>query len=311
MMPAVWSRYLTTALSLGAATMNIELTAGLIEPAAWAAQILQGTHQGAATTFAHPRGWFTFEMPEGWSVARQTDEGLLVNPGLKETDTLDALVSVVYGPLDATTAGADLPALFENVRPSILEDLAAQGIQVVAAGSAPRVVMLAHGSGLVQEWKATAGGRGATVWLGGLVKNGYYLAVSCIVASGKEERFLPGAKRILHSVRPRPPERDRSAEQALVGVRFAATDTRPGGASGSFNTILEFTAGNRVKKTMIVSGRVGLSGIGGESVEWGTFEVVGDDVRLVFPDGEDTLRLSIEEGQVVALQRDGRVYRRR
>jgi hypothetical protein len=274
-------------------------------------QAVDGIHRGAATTFTHPRGWFSFEMPEGWSVTRQTDDSLLINPGLKGSDTLDAIVAVLYGEIDSPGATSDLAGLFEAVRPSVLQDLASQGIVVSQAPAAPRLVTLSQAKGLVQEWKATAGGRDVLVWLGGLASHGYYLAVSCVVISGREERVLPGVKRMLHSMQPRPPQRDHAAEEALVGTRFGSIDTRPGGASGSFSSILEFAAGNRVKKTLIVSGKAALYGIGGESEEWGTYAVVGDDLRLSFRDGEDVLRLSVERGQVVALQREGRIYRRR
>ena len=138
-----------------------------------------------------------------------------------------------------------------------------------------------------------------------------YLTVTAVVVVGKEGRFLPGVKRIFHSVNPRPPQRDRAAEQALAGAQFSAIETRPGGSSGSFSTIFEFASGNRVKRTMIVSGIVGLSDVGGGSEEWGTYEVIGDEVHLSFDSGSDALVLTTEQGHFVALRRDGRVYRRR
>jgi hypothetical protein len=274
--------------------------------------VLDGVDQGPATTFAHPRGWFRFELPQGWSVTRQADDSLTINPGLTPSDTLDALVVVSYGQLEADQAGRDLAALFAAAKATILEELASQAIVAGDAVEVPRRVVLAHAPGIVQELKGKAGERDVSVWLGGLVEDGYYLTVTAVVLAGKEVRFLPGARRILHSVQPRPPERNRPAEQALVGARFGAIETRPGGSRGSFSTIFEFGENQRVKKTMIVSGIVGLSAdVGGESEEWGTYEAVGDEVHLSFPSGRDALELVIENGEIAALRRGDRVYRRR
>jgi hypothetical protein len=273
---------------------------------------LEGQHGGPVTTFSHPRGWFTFEMPAGWTVPNAGDGHLAINPGLASTDTLDALVIASFGELDAASAQLDASAVFARARAAIVQDLAAQSIQVVETAAGPRAVRLAHGTGITQEWPGKAAGRDVRVWFGGLVRDGHYFTVTAVVVSGQESRFLPGVKRLLHTVHPRPPQRNTAAEQALVGARFGAIDTRPGGSRGSFSSTLEFSAGNRVRKTMMISGLAGLStDVGGASEEWGTYEVTGDEVMLSFRDGADSLRLTIEQGQVVALVRGDRVYRRR
>lgn len=273
---------------------------------------LDGQYSGPVSTISHPRGWFSFEVPQGWAVAQQNDEAMIVNPGLSATDTLDALVVVSFGELEPDQAGKDAAALFPEVRAAIVQDLAAQSIVVNDTGASPRRVRLAHASGVVQEWPGKAGDRTVRVFFGALVKDAAYLAVTAVVMEGKEERFLPGVKRLLHSIVPKPPARNTAAEQALAGAEFSAIDTRPGGSRGSFSSILEFSAGNRVKKTMIISGMVGLStDIGGNSEEWGTYEVMGDQVTLTFGADTDTLRLVVEQGRVAALARDGRTYRRR
>jgi hypothetical protein len=277
-----------------------------------AEQPLDGLHGGPVTTVNHPRGWFSFEIPQGWSIGRQNDEGMLVNPGLAGSDTLDALVLVTWGELEADRARMDVASLFPTVKAAIIQDLAAQSIQVNDSGAGPRVVPLAHTSGLVQEWPGKAGGRDVIVWFGGLVQDAHYFAVTAVVLAGKEERFLPGVRRLLYSVNARPPQRNAAAEQALAGAGYSAIETRPGGSRGSFSTIFEFSANNRVKKTMMMSGLVGLSAdVGGSSEEWGTYEVVGDELTVSFRDGTDTLRLVVEGSQIVALARGERTYRRR
>jgi hypothetical protein len=272
---------------------------------------LDGLHTGPVTTVKHPRGWFTFEMPQGWSVGRQADDSMLINPGLAASDTLDALVLVTYGELDEAQARLDVSALFPQVKEAIIQDLAAQSIRVTDSSASPRLVRLAHATGLVQEWPGKAGDRDVRVWFGGLTQEGHYFAVTAVVLAGREERFLPGVRRLLHSVHARPPQRNTAAEQALACAQFSAIST-PGGSRGSFSTIFEFGANNRVKKTMMMSGLVGLStDVGGSSEEWGSYEVTGDEVTLSFKDGQDTLGLVIDGGRIVALTRGDRTYRRR
>lgn len=273
---------------------------------------LDGQYRGPVSTIRHPRGWFSFEVPQGWAVAQQHDEAMIINPALSATDTLEALVVVSFGELEPHQKGKDAAALFPEVRAAIVQDLAAQSIVVTDTAASPRRVRLKHASGVVQEWPGKAGERAVRVFFGALVKDAAYLAVTAVVMAGKEERVLPGVKRLLHSVVPKPPARNTAVEQALAGAEFSAIDTRPGGSHGSFSSILEFSAGNRVKKIMIISGMAGLSThIGGNSEEWGTYKVIGDEVTLTFRDGADTLRLVVEQGRIAALVRDGRTYRRR
>jgi hypothetical protein len=247
-----------------------------------------------------------------WSVTRQDESSLVINPGFTAADTLDALIVVSYGELDVGQAGSDIADLFESVRPSILQDLASQGIEVHEGDRRPRRVALANATGLVEQWRGRAGGRDVVVWFGGLSSSGCYLTVTAVMLATRLRRFLPGTKRILYSTQPRPPQRDFATERALEAAEFSALETRPGGSRGSFSTSLEFGTGNSLKKTIILSGTLGLTmDVGGSSEEWGTYQVIGDEVRLSFSGEQDVLTLVIEQGHVVALERDGRMYRRR
>jgi hypothetical protein len=264
-------------------------------------------HHGAVMTFVHPRGWFSIDLPAGWTVASQSEDGLAINPGLTQADTLDALVAVFFGELDPGLARATATEAFGSVRPMLLRDLQAQGIEIADDGAPPQPAALAHAPGLVKQWRGRAGGRDVQSWIGGVVQDGHYLAVLSVIIAGQEARFLPGVKRLLYSLQPRPPRRDPAIERALEGAEFSASDMRPG---GSFTTVFEFGAGNRIKKTMIASGRGAVLG-GGASEEWGSYEVIGDEVHLSFRGETDALVMAIEQGRIVGLQRDGRIYRRR
>jgi hypothetical protein len=273
---------------------------------------LRGLHTGQVSIFTHPRGWFSIDLPKPWSVAQQAESSLAINPGFTPSDTLDALVVIAYGELDTDQARIDIADLFESVRPSVLQDLASQGIEVQDGRSRARRVALAHATGVIQLWKGKAGERDVVVWFGGLTSGGYYLTVTAAVLADKVRRFLPGAKRILYSAQPRPPQRDPAVERELEDAEFSALETRPGGSRGSFSTILQFRTGNSVKRTIIISGTVGvMTDVGGSSEEWGTYQVIGDEVRLSFSGSQDALTIAVEQGHIVALEREGRTYSRR
>ena len=273
---------------------------------------LRGLYTGQVSSYTHPRGWFSIDLPMPWSVTRQDESSLVINPGFTAADTLDALIVVSYGELAAGQDGSDIADLFESVRPSILQDLASQGIEVHEGDRRPGRVALANAMGLVQQWRGQAGGRDVIAWFGGLSSSGCYLTVTAVMLATSLRRFLPGTKRLLYSVQPRPPQRDVAAERALESAEFSAFETRPGGSRGSFSTILEFGSGNSLKKTIILSGTLGLTtDVGGSSEEWGTYQVIGDEVWLSFSGARDDLTLVSEQGHIVALERDGRTYRRR
>lgn len=273
----------------------------------------QGASQGTGSTFTHPRGWFSFQLPPGWTVGQQGDDSLVINPGLSSSDTLDALVIVSYGAIEAPAAGSDVVALFTSMAPGLVQDLASQSIVVADPAIAPARVAVRNGDGdgIIQQWTGKAAGRDVLVWIGGLAVRDHYLAVIAVLVAGQETRFVPGLTTLLQSVTARPPERNPAVEAALRGARFSASDTRPGGSRGSFSVIFEFRDGQRLRKTMMMSGLAGLYGVGGDSEEWGTYEVAGGEVRIAIGSERDVLTLVVEEGRIVALRRGDRVYRRR
>jgi hypothetical protein len=270
---------------------------------------LEGVDKGAASRFEHPRGYFSFEMPKGWKVWRQTEDGLLLNPGLTEKDSLDAIIVVSYGQLDAEDRNQPIADLLTRYEPELEQELAGQGIRLGKAAGEVEKVAIGDVPGAVRSWAgSTAAGQALTVWFGGLVKREYYLSVSAVIVKGKEDRFLPKVKRIFLTMKPRPPQRNLKAEEALVGKRFTKSS---GGSGGSFHTTYTFRAGGQVEKEMLMSGMVGLSDVGGDSTEAGRYEVIGEELFLYFKGGQSSGRLVVEGGAITGIRFGEAVYRAR
>ncbi len=271
---------------------------------------LADVHTGAAVELQHPDGIFTTQAPKGWSVARTQDDVMLINPGLREGGTLDAIVLVTWGELDEEDRGKDLTLLFRGGEAELLEGLASQGITVRADDAPPRKVAVGDRAGVEKSWAGTAGGNKVKVWTGALVEREYYLAVIAIAVDGKEREFLPGARRLFRSLQPKAPERNRTAEASLVGATFGSGDKVSRG--GSFHSLYEFGANGAVKKQMLMSGSIGVGiDVGGDSEEHGRYHVVGEVLYVQLRSGQQVGRVEMDGDRVSAIRFGDSRYSRR
>lgn len=275
---------------------------------------LEGVWSGAVAALRHPDGLFTAEMPKGWSIAETNDEAMVINPGFTATDTLDCLLLVTWGELDEGDRGVDVVTLFERSEQELLDGLRQQGIETGRAKQKPRKVAVGDRAGAEQIWDGRAQNGALRVWCGGLVEREYYLAVVAIVMNGKDDKFLPGARRLFRSLQPKAPERNEAAERSLAGATFGSGNM--GGSGGSFHAIYEFRADGSVKKQLMLSGTVGGGpgvgvDVGGDTEESGRFRAVGNLLYLQFKSGQEVARIESEGGRVTALRFGKSLYRRR
>jgi hypothetical protein len=270
---------------------------------------LAGLYDGPLARWRHPEGYFTLELPKGWTEANAQDGMVVFNPGLKETDTLDCLLLVTFGELEEDERGVPIDRLLDDKEPELRQSMAEQEIQLQRPTAKPHKVRVGELAGAQQTWSGQANGNRLTMWVGGLVVREYYLAVIAVVAQGKEDRFLPGAKRMFTSLQPKPPQRDRQAEAALAGGEFAGGETLAG---GSMHTIYRFRGNGTVHRQLLMSGSIGLgTEVGADSADVGRYEVVGPLVYLRFPDGQQAARLVVAAGAVTGLRFGNRLYARR
>lgn len=251
---------------------------------------LEGVDRGPGSRWQHPRGWYSFTLPAGWSVEQQLEEGLLVNPGLAPGDSLDGLVFVFHGELEADERDTAVEELTRRHEADVRALMAQQGIRLDPAAEAPRRVLVGELPGCEQSWRGrTAQGQTVRLWVGLVAKREYWLATLALVVEGHEQRFLPGAKRVFTTLEPTPPERDPELEARLVGRKATRSESNP---SGYFSTTYRFEAGGGVHKEHLFS-----SGeVSGNSEDRGRYEVVGDVLYLYFPDGQSCG--TVEDGGV-------------
>jgi len=260
---------------------------------------LSELHEGKLQTFRQSDGFFTFQMPVGWS-AEEQPQVVAINPGLKEGDTLDAVILVSFGELAEEERGQTIESILSAKEGDLLSGFSEMGVRLERASAVPTRIGVHGLAGAEQLWRGDAGGRAVTLWLGAIVQREYYFAVLALVVDAKSKRFMPGARRILASVEPKAPVRDREAEAELSGLEFAASTDFGGG--GSIHTVYEFGGEGSVSRRTMTSGSFGLDGsVGGESIARGTYMVVGALVYLQFGDGQEVARIARSGRRVEAL----------
>lgn len=269
---------------------------------------LEGVGTGKVQPYTHPKNYFTCALPEGWSVANETPEALVVNPGLAQGDTLDALVFLTWGQLEEGDRGKRPTALVDRDEAEFRAGMREQGLVLDRAQAKSRAVLVGDVPGAVQEWTGKASsGQAIRVWLGGVLKRDTYLSVAVVLVDAKAERFLPGVKQLFASLKPTPPERNPALERALAGHTMSRSQS---GSSGFFGSVYELRADGSVKKELLASGGVGgMDYVGASTEEWGRWEVVGDLLYLYFRDGQECGSVVVEGGAATGVQFGSALYR--
>lgn len=260
---------------------------------------LTDLHEGKLVTFRQSDGFFTFQMPANWKAEEQPG-AIAINPGLEEGDTLDAVIFVMFGELTEVERGQTIESILTAKESELLASFAGLGAQFARAAAEPKRIGVHGLAGAEQTWHGETGGQPVTLWVGAIVQREYYFGVVALVVDASSQRFLPGARRILASVEPKAPVRDRDAEAELAGLEFASSSDFGGG--GSIHTVYEFGADGSVARRTMASGSFGLDGsVGGETIARGTYMVVGSLVYLQFGDGQEVARLARDGSRIGAL----------
>ncbi len=271
---------------------------------------LEGVFDGETTRFEHPRGWFACELPKGWTVYSQDDAGLIVNPGLTQSDTLDAIVFMLWGRLEQADQNQPVAKVVEKYLPKMRELLAQQGLQVGEGETPIATCQSKEVPGAVVTLSGrTQQGQTLQVWYGAVVKQDAWLGVGAVVLEGKAEAYLPKVKRIFVTLEPKPPERNQKLEAALVGRTF--NSSQYGRVTGSgHHASYSFDAGGAVTRRLMsnVPSQPGLPGVSTDSERGGRYEVCGDVLYLYFDTGQETAQVVQQGGKVTAIRIGSAVY---
>lgn len=265
---------------------------------------LDGVYDGECQRFDHPRGWFGFEMPRGWTVHSQDDTGMLLNPGLRETDTLDAILGLMWGRLEKQDHNVPVATVIEGKLPQLRAALAQQGL---TAGDPEGKIATYRGKdvpGAVVTLRArTQSGQNVLVWIGGIVKRDGWISVSGVLLDSSLDKYLPKLKRIFTSLEPKPPERNPKLEAVLVGATFASVQ-HGRVVESSHAATYSFGAGGGVTRRLMsnVSSQPGMPGVMTDAETSGSYEVCGDVLFLYFQSGQETGQVVLRGDQAVAIR---------
>ena len=266
---------------------------------------------GTTTRFEHPRGWFGFDMPEGWTVYQQNDTGMVLNPGFTAASTLDAMVGLMWGRLEPEDQNQPVAKVTARWLPRLRQMLAEQGLTIGDDKPAIETFRGRDVPGTVVTMKGTSrNGSKVLVWCGGMVKRDSWIAVNGVVLQGKEDGYLPKLKRIFASLEPKPPEHNAALEQALVGRSFSSSQYGRVTNSASHATYA-FSGGNQVSRRLMtnIAAEPGLPGASADVERIGRYEVCGDVLYLYFETGQEAGQVVVEGGQVQGIRIGSADYR--
>jgi hypothetical protein len=250
-------------------------------------------------------------MPEGWTVYQQNDAGMVLNPGLKATDTLDAIVGLMWGRLEAEDQNQPVAKVMEKRLPLLQKTLQEQGL-VVPDGKAPIETFRGKDvpGAVVVLAASTMQGQKCRVWCGSMIKRDSWIAVSGVVLEGKEENYLPKVKRVFASLEPKPPERNPALEAALVGRSFSSSQYGRTTNSAS-HAIYTFAGGGVVTRRLMtnIAAEPSLPGASADVERTGRYEVCGDVLWLWFETGQEAGQVLQQQGQVAGIRIGSAEYR--
>lgn len=267
-----------------------------------ATRTLAGAWSGATAKWTSADGVLASELRQGWTIAAAEPGRVLVNPGLRETDALDCLLVVVWGELDESQRALDAAGIMQAQDEELRAELRARQVDLQRAKSAPTRVDAGGRDAAEQVYDGRAAGNRVRTWVGTTLQDGWHATVVAVVVAGREEAFLPGAKRLLASARLAAPKRDARAEALLVGAEYGGQQDFGGG--GAISVVYRFERGGAVVRTSLVSGGFGIDGaVGGESEKRGRWTSDGERVRMQFDDGVEEGRLEGREARVLLVGR--------
>lgn len=159
---------------------------------------LTGVFDGPAEGYRHSTG-FTLDLPRGWTVQSEQDGLLLLNVGIGQGQVLEAMVLVSHGEPDEEDRGKTPGQLMDALGPDLAQNLSLTGARPVGE---PRPVAINGVAGAEATWSGTLpNGVPALLWFGGAVSADRYVVVVALIQQGREQEYLPRAKRVLASTR--------------------------------------------------------------------------------------------------------------
>lgn len=250
-------------------------------------------------------GRASFTLPRGWAIANRDGDLALVNPGFAATDTLDALIVVGSETLEGADLTRTVTALLEANLPTLDEYLREVQVEVDLRRAKVTALTLPKLSGAELTLAGKSGGKlPVTVWVGTTRDAKAAASVLVVVLRGKEETYLPGARRILESLQfTAEPKDDKSVSAGLGGLEFGYSRIYDG---GSTTTTYRFRANGTVTKHRMTSTSFNSS----ESEAHGTYVQRGDQVTIRVDGSAEEATLERRAGKLTGLRMGNTVHDR-
>jgi hypothetical protein len=250
-------------------------------------------------------GRASFALPKGWTIANRDGDLAVVNPGFAEADTLDALIVVGSETLEGADLTRTVTALLETNLPALGVHLGDLQVEVEVRSAKVRALALPKLAGAEVTLVGLSGGeRPVTVWVGTTRNETAAASVLVVVLRGKEDVYLPRARRILESLGfTAETATPASPQSGLAGLEFGSSTF---GSDSSLTTVYRFGAHGAVTRRTMFSSPFG----GSDSEAHGSYTQSGDGVTIRV-DGE-TFEATLERraGEPSALRIGNAIHRR-
>jgi len=254
----------------------------------------------SATTWRSNDGVLSSELPKRWTIASAEPGRVLVNPGLKESDTLDCLLVIVWGELEPSQHQLDAVSIMQQQETALRNELRGQQVLLQAPRERPTPVAVGTQMGAELMFEGTAAGNAVRTWVGTTLHAGWHATVVAVMVQGQEGRFLPQVRQMLTSMRIQAPQRDAQLEALLLNREYQGSTSF--GSGGAIHVTYRFEAQGVVVRTSLVSGSFGIDGaVGGETKRRGTWTSQADSLTLRFDDGPEQARVQRRGARVDAL----------
>ena len=282
----------------GHSTLRLTRGAGKPSPAAQARPTKR---------YTDPSGFYSLDLPAGWSVRALTSTELLINPGFKPTDNLDALIVLSVGELEPGDARRTPAQMLDRGESEMRREWRAQGVTLERASSKAKSQRVGSHPAATMQWKGTlANGDPIDAWVGGVAGGGGYLTLSGVIARPRLAEFLPGIQGAFQSLTFTPPKRDPALERQLAGRKLQLTNNSEGNYMVSG---IDLYADGTASEFTSMGGSLGLGSAGASYEASGTYVVIGTVLRLTL-DGKDTeVPLAVRNGRITGVDKAQSHYR--
>ncbi len=159
---------------------------------------LTDVYDGPAQPLRHAGG-FSLDLPQGWTVQQEQEGVLVISAGAGANNTLEAMALVAHGELEPEERGKSAVQHLVDDGPSVCEGF---GLMQPRAAGEPRALTIHGVPGAEGTWTGTLqNGVPATVWTGAVITGERFVVVAIVVQQGREQAYLPKARRMLASTR--------------------------------------------------------------------------------------------------------------